>query len=123
MNISGNYGITNYKSMNNQVAFGAGIAPALKDKIAAVAKERGLRPSEIQRLWNRLDKVPADVTLQNIVPLGNEMTFVRFMHKGYSTGFERFTGEGDILDLFRSLIRKGKDGTLLDEYANRIFGI
>ena len=122
MNISGNYGITNYKSMKNQVAFGAGIAPALKDKIAAVAKERGLRPSEIQRLWNRLDKVPADVTLQNIVPLENEMTFVRFMHKGDSATFQRST-EGDILDLFRSLIKKSKYGTLLDEYANRIFGI
>lgn len=107
---------------NTNINFTANITGALQKELL-----KELRPDigqkYLSRLSRRLERIPADVTIQDLEHTNKGTTFVRLNHSGDSKTFE-VESNGNNLDVIEGLLEKDKSGTpKLSEFIYRLFGI
>ena len=119
-----NYGITNYSSPKSKISFTAHASESLKKELLKELKH-GVGEKYLSRLTRRLEKVPGDFTVEDILLTNGDSSFVRLRHKGVSAVFELYSGTKSKLDVVEGLLEKDKTtkSTLLSNYAYRLFGI
>ena len=116
-------GMANYQAVNNKKAFKADISDSLRTKLLGSLK-KGARERYSSRLTRRLERIPADVTVQNIIKgTKKRPALVELLYNGKTEYFE-VTGNGNKLDIMEGILRKKKKGTSqLSEAAHTLFGI
>ena len=122
MNNIQNYCITNYQVGNNKVAFKANVSEPLKNELLNELKQN-VGEKYLSRLIRKLENIPAEFTVQDVINTNKGTSFVRLNCNGESKAFE-ISSNGNKLDIIEGLLKKDKHGTSqLSEFAYRLFGV
>ena len=134
MNVNQNYGIANYqlRNNNNNTNFKAvKISGYLQEEISKELVNPSHREKYLARLKRRLDNMPINLTIQNIVVQAKrKAAYIQLICKGKEQiitvcdGPNRFGGSisESKMDILEHLLRRGKKGSIrLQEDAYEVF--